>query len=266
MKPTAALVLLLFLFGWLTGGCEPASTPGDRNSASSTEKPVELYVLAAASLSDAMYEAKQQYEAVQPGVHLILVFGSSGALRKQIEQGAPADLFLSAGPVHMRALANQGYIDQQRILAGNQLVLITPRRSALAVHSLPELQQPAVKRVAIGQPDTVPAGQYAKQALSHAGIWNAVQQKAVFAKDVRQVLTYVETGNVDAGFVYRSDARMSDKVRVEAPADFHEPIVYPVGIVKATRHHGEALAFYQWLQSRTALDIFQKYGFLNWEN
>jgi molybdate transport system substrate-binding protein len=262
LKPKATLALfLLILFGTILPGCGTAKPHG--SGTDSPEKPVELYVLAAASLSDAINEAKPLYEASHPGVKLLTVFGSSGSLQKQLEQGAPADLFISAATKQMKALAEKQLIDLSTNLLANELVVIVPKNSSVPIQQLQDLQQESVKKLAIGQPETVPAGTYAEQALTHLGIWDEVQQKAVFAKDVRQVLTYVETGNVDAGIVYKTDALSSDQVRIVATAspDSHEPIVYPVAVVKATEHKNETVELYHWLQSEEAAEIFKKYGF-----
>jgi molybdate transport system substrate-binding protein len=229
-----------------------------------TTPQVELNILAAASLSDAMKELQATYEQQHHDVKLVQVFGSSGMLQQQIEQGAPADVFVSAGDAQMKALLSKQLIDpkQESNLLHNDLVLVVPKDGA-TLHALDDLMRPDVKKISIGQPDTVPAGSYAKQSLTFSGIWSQVQKKVVYAKDVRQVLSYVETGSVDAGLVYKTDALTSKRVTVVATADekSHAPIVYPYGIVNNSPHEQQAQEFYKWLRSPAAMAVFQKYGF-----
>jgi len=238
--------------------CSVGTTEGNAPS-----DQVRLYVLAAASLTDAVREIQNRYEATHPGVRLVPTFASSGRLKQQIEQGAPADLFLSAGTDEMEELVRKNRIDPRfkTDLLRNELVLIAPNGSSLK--GFADLASPRAGRIAIGQPETVPAGKYAKEALEHLGLWEKLRPKFVFAGDVRQVLAYVKTGNADAGIVYRTDARSSGDVTVVAVADSrsHRPIVYPVGVVKQSDHPAEARDFYRWLQGQEARAIFEKYGF-----
>lgn len=228
-------------------------------------QPVELSVLAAASLTDAMKEIQSRYESTHPGVKIVLSFASSGKLKQQIEQGAPADLFISAGTKEMNELVRKGMVgsrDHSNLLS-NELVLIVPKESRAKVKGFSDLTSPKVKTVAIGQPETVPAGQYAQQTLENLNLWKQVQPKLVFAGDVRQVLAYVKTGNVDAGIVYRTDVPAGPEVKIVATADpkTHQPIAYPAGVIKATQHPKQARDFYNWLRGPEAMKIFQKYGF-----
>lgn len=236
--------------------------------ASEAAAPVEnaaLTISAAASLTDALQEIKQAYEAANPSISLNFNFGASGALQQQIEQGAPADLFLSASSKNLKALVEGGFIaeDQQKKLLANELVIVTGADSKVQVAAIADLSQDTLGKIAIGIPESVPAGNYAMEALTNAKLWDSLQSKLVQAKDVRQVLQYVETGNVDAGFVYRTDALTSDKVTIAAAVDpaTYTPIVYPIGIVKETKHQSEAEAFYAYLQTADAMNVFTKYGF-----
>ncbi|MCD1257257.1 molybdate ABC transporter substrate-binding protein [Paenibacillus athensensis] len=268
-----ALIALLGAALVVVAGCgaspeaSPAVSPSP-SAAAATGVPVEaveLTVSAAASLTDALKEVQTAYEAAHAGIKLSFNFGASGALQQQIEQGAPADLFLSAAAKNMKALVDKQLIDPalQTALLANSLVVVVPADARTAPVALSDLTKPEVKAVAIGIPESVPAGSYAKEALTKAGLWDALQAKTVQGKDVRQVLQYVETGNADAGFVYKTDALTSAKVRVAFAADpaTYAPIVYPFGIVKATKHPQEAADLYAYLQSQAALDVFQKYGF-----
>ncbi|MCZ8513032.1 molybdate ABC transporter substrate-binding protein [Paenibacillus filicis] len=258
--PLAAIVLLLILSGCGTG--VPSARTDEKQAA--VEK-VELTVSAAASLTEAMKEIQTVYERSNKNVKLQFNFGASGTLQQQIEQGAPADLFISASTKNMKALTDRQLIqpDQQKTLLLGELVLIVPADGKTKIEKLEDLNRPEIHHIAAGEPETVPAGGYAKEALTKAKLWEPLQPKLVLGKDVRQVLTYVESGNAEAGFVYRTDALTSAKVKVALPVDpgIYSPIEYPAGIVKATKHAKEAQALYSFLQSKEAKDIFVKYGF-----
>lgn len=255
----AAAALLLFLTG-----CGAKGTSNPAKGAPAGEK-VELTVSAAASLTEALNEIKTAYEQANKNVKLQYNFGASGALQQQIEQGAPADLFLSAAAKNMKALMEQQLImpERESTLLFGELVLVVPADGKTKVESLNDLERPDIRHVAAGEPETVPAGGYAKEALMSAKLWEPLQPKLVLGKDVRQVLTYVESGNAEAGFVYRTDALTSSKVKVAFKVDpqSYKPIEYPVGIVKATKHAKEAEALYEYLHNKEAKDIFVKYGF-----
>lgn len=226
----------------------------------------DLTVSAAISLKDALDEIKQLYVAANPGVSIAINYGASGTLQLQIEQGAPVDIFLSAAPKQMDTLAAKGLLlPGTRVdLLRNEVVLIVPKDSTARISSFQDLTRPDVKQIALGEPVSVPAGQYAKQTLTNLGIYDAVSSKAVLGKDVRQVLTYVETGNVDAGIVYSTDAQSSTNVKVvaTAPANSHEPIIYPGAVIKDTKNADAAIAFLDSLRQPRAGAIFQKYGFV----
>lgn len=224
-----------------------------------------LTVSAAASLKDSLDQIQPFFEAKYPDIQLTFNYGASGALQQQIEQGAPADLFISAGQKQMQALIDQSLIDpaKQHPLLANELVVVVPGDSGTSLASVAELTGSGFKKIAVGEPESVPAGTYAQQSLTAGGIWDTLKDKLVFAKDVRQVLTYVETGNADAGFVYRTDAMTSDKVRIAfgIPGDTHKPIVYPVGILKQSEHAKEAEDLYNYLSAQEAQHIFSRNGF-----
>ena len=209
------------------GGCTRPRAP----------QPVTLTVSLAASLQNAMQEIQAIYE--RTGVRLTFNFGASGTLAQQIENGAPVDVFLSAAPKPLDGLEAKGLIlaGTRRNLLRNRIVLVAPAGTA-AVRSFQDLAGAGVKLVALGNPDSVPAGDYGRQTLQALRLWAAVEEKLVLAKDVRQVLSYVETGNADAGIVYETDARESSKVRVvaAAPAGTHAPIVYPVAVIRDSRN------------------------------
>ncbi|GIP24139.1 molybdate ABC transporter substrate-binding protein [Paenibacillus sp. J22TS3] len=258
----AGLILLLVMLA----GCGSLGASGTNEQVGSKEKQtqIELVISAAASLKDSLNELKPAFEKEHPNVRLLFNFGASGALQKQIEQGVPADVFLSAGQKQMDALIDKKLVDpgESTPMLKNDLVLIAAA-GAKSPATLESLGDDGVSRIAVGEPESVPAGQYTKEALEHYKLWDKLKPKLVFAKDVRQVLTYVETGNVEAGFVYRSDAQTSTKAGVMFTIDplSHRAIVYPEGIVKATQHPQEAKAFYNFMTSKTAQHVFTKYGF-----
>lgn len=232
--------------------------------AAPTEK-VELTISAAASLTDAFKEIQTNYENKNKQIKLNFNFGASGALQQQIEQGAPADLFFSAAAKNMKTLVDKQLIDttQQKNLLINELVVVVPADGKIALQKAEDLTNENMKHLAVGEPQTVPAGGYAKEALTNAKLWDTLQTKIVQGKDVRQVLTYVESGNAEAGFVYKTDALRSKSVKVAFSVDptTYTPIEYPAGIVKATKHSKEAADFYAYLQTKDAQDVFVKYGF-----
>ncbi|WP_192913055.1 molybdate ABC transporter substrate-binding protein [Bacillus mesophilum] len=221
----------------------------------------ELTVSAAASLQNVLNEIKTDFENDHTNITLTFNFGGSGSLQQQISQGAPADLFFSAAEDKFQTLVDEGLIGEGKNLLGNDLVLIASKGVTSKVSSFEDLS--AFETLSIGTPESVPAGKYAKEALSNLNIWENVTDKIVYAKDVRQVLTYVETGNVDAGIVYNTDALVSENVEIidSAPKGTHEDIIYPVGILKESDHQEEAKLFYDYLQSEKAMAIFKKYGF-----
>lgn len=225
-----------------------------------------LLVSTAASLTDVMQEMKTNYQRIKPGVNINYNFGASGALLQQIQQGAPADMFISAGKKQVDTLEQSGGLvgGTRSILAKNRLVLIVPK-SKVDVTSFLNLTGNSVKKIAIGEPRSVPAGQYAEQVLKNLGIFDKVQAKFVYANNVRQVLAAVESGNADAGLVYRTDAKISHKVRTVFAADekYHSPIVYPMGILKQSQNVAAAREFLQYLSSEPAKAILKKYGFIS---
>jgi len=232
-------------------------------NASHSTAQTKLTISAAASLKDALAEAETAYKQSRANVDFENNFGSSGTLAAQIDQGAPVDIFLSAAAKPMDELNARGLIvtETRRNLLKNSLVLIAPLDSPLK--DFDGLTSSAIRVIAIGDPASVPAGQYGQQTLTALHLYDALKAKLVFGKDVRQVLTYVETGNADAGLVYATDARVSGRVRVvaTAPETTHDPIVYPAAVVKGSSNSEAARMFLDFLGSAAARAIFQKYGF-----
>jgi molybdate transport system substrate-binding protein len=228
-------------------------------------EPIELTISAAASLNEALIEIKKNFENENPQIKLLYNIGGSGALKQQILQGAPVDLFLSAAIDPFDELTQKGLIDKQTQvdLLSNQLVLVTNKENPANINGFSDLKLNQINKIAIGIPESVPAGKYAKQTLDNLGLWEHLEPIVIQTKDVRQALTYVETGNVDAGIVYMTDVYVSDKVKVVATADeqTHDSIIYPAGIIKSSANKKEAELLLSYLQGKTAKTIFEKYGF-----
>jgi molybdate transport system substrate-binding protein len=225
----------------------------------------EITVSAAASLRDAFREISKQYEE-RTGTKINFNFGASGALQKQIESGAPVDVFASAGIPQMDALATQGLIvpEMRRDFARNTLVLIVPADSTSGITSFADLGGAKVAKLAVGNPKTVPVGQYAEQSLTRLGLWQRLGPRLILAEDVRQALDYVARGEVDAGIVYASDVRATGErvgTVATAPADSHDPILYPIAVVRASSHQEAARAFIDVVISDDGQRILEKYGF-----
>jgi molybdate transport system substrate-binding protein len=216
-------------------------------------------------LSDALAEINQLYIQANPGSTIVPNFTAAGTIQQQIENGAPCDVFVAAAPVWMDNLQTKGLIiqDTRRDLVGNTLVLVVPTGSSLNISSLNDLTGSAVQKIAIGDPGSVSAGTYAKKAFDQLNLYAALQPKLVLGGNVRQVLTYVETGDVDAGLVFATDAQGSSKARVVAgvPAEINSQIVYPAAIVKATKDIEAARLYLDFLSGEAAKSIFVKYGF-----
>ena len=227
-------------------------------------QPSSVTVSAAISLKAVLDQLGREYERDHPGAKIVLNYGGSGTLQHQIEQGAPVDIFFSAAQKQMDGLQSEGLVitDTRHDIVANDLVLIAPSASD-DIHTFQDLAKSSVKTVALGEPETVPAGMYAQQTLEKLNLWDAVKKKAIYAKDVRQVLTYVATGDADAGLVYRTDAQTSPKIRTifTAPPSSHDPIVYPAAVLKSSKDQAAARAFLEFLETPHALETFKTYGF-----
>ena len=224
----------------------------------------QLTISAAISLKDALEEIKPIYQTIHQDLEIIYNFSSSGSLQQQIEQGAPVDIFISAGNKQMDALESKKLLlvgTRQKLLT-NQLVLVTPKNEKL-INKIQDLTQTNVEKIAMGEPHSVPAGQYTIEVLSYYQILDKIKSKIIYAKNVRQVLSYLETGNVNAGFVYLSDAKTSREIRLVEifSKNSHSPIVYPIAVLKSSKNPKIAKEFSQFLFSRSAKKVFNKYGF-----
>lgn len=254
-----------FLIGlFLVLGLGACTQGGDRVTSQEAPK-TQLIISSAASLKDALQDLEPLYQKKHPAVTLRFNFASSGALQQQIEQGASADVFISAAAKQMNALQKRNLIlpETKRDLLTNQLVLITPAQSS-TIKTVQDLKNPAVRRIAIGDPKSVPVGQYATEVLQKKKLADSLQPKLVLANNVRQVLQFVESGNAQAGLVYYTDAKTAKQVKIAQtiPENLHAPIVYPVAVVKNSKNPEAAKKFTQFLSSPEASQILvDKYGF-----
>jgi molybdate transport system substrate-binding protein len=243
-------------------GCAPKAAPPQP---AANQQPVTLTVSAAASLNGYLQKVDALYTQANPNVTITPTFGASGTLESQIENGAPSDVFISAAEKQMNELQKKQLIatDTRADLLANTLVLIVPSDSTASITSFQDLATAKVKSVAIGEPKSVPAGEYALKALTELKIAGQVKPKEVMGSDVRTVLADVETGNVDAGLVYLTDAKTTDKVKVvaTAPADINAQITYPVAVIKASGHADAAKAYVSFLESEQVKALWQQFGF-----
>lgn len=227
-------------------------------------KQTGLTVSAAISLKDALDAITPLFAKANPGIAVHYNLGASGTLQQQIQQGAPVDVYISASSDQMDALAKQGLLIQgtRQDMVRNTVVLVAPTKSS-GIASFNDLKSSSVKVIAVGEPKTVPAGKYAQEVLTHFGLYDPLHSKFVFAKDVRQVLTYVASGDADAGIVYATDAKTTAKVKVvaTAPEDSHSPVVYPAAVLKDSKNVAAAQAFVSFLRSPTGQAVFEKFGF-----
>lgn len=253
-----AVILTCILLGCTNQKHEQTEKGGE------SSRPGELTVSAAASLTDAITQISKSYEFGR-NRRVYANFASSSTLQIQIENGAPADLFISASPKQMDALQGKGMIDEltRRDVLTNSLVLVAPIDSSDQLKEPQELTKAHIRRIAIGEPNSVPAGIYGKQSLTRLEIWSDVQPKLIPGADVRAVLAYVESGEVDFGIVYKTDAAMSRKVTIvyEFPSSSHHSILYPAAMVRGTKHEALAREFLEYLKTPDATTAFEKYGF-----
>jgi molybdate transport system substrate-binding protein len=260
----AGLTVVLF------AGCQPSTRPNKpvaRNAAAANinQEPStrEVLVFAAASTQESMQTIAKEFEGQNPGVKVRASFASSSTLAQQINSGASADLFLSASRQWMNFLQEKKRIAEECNLLGNQLVAVVRADAAISIAKPADLLESEVGHIAMAEPDSVPAGIYAKQALRKLGLWEKLQDKVVPGDDVRHALAMVETGAVEVGIVYATDAAVSQKVKLAFPfdADLTDPIVYPLAMLKQGVANSEAREFYHFLQSPSAATVFRQSGF-----
>jgi molybdate transport system substrate-binding protein len=224
----------------------------------------KVLVLAAISVSDALKTIAAEYERTT-GTGVVLSTGGSNVLARQIEEGAAADLFISADRPQMERLVNAGLVDpSDRIdLLSNQLVVVVPADRPAKFAGAGDLAAPGIRRIALGDPAAVPAGVYARAWLKQAGVWDAVRTRVVPSGHVRAALVAVEEGHADAAVVYRTDVRPGVRVQVAyvVPPGDAPPIVYPAAVLKRAPHRAAALSFLTYLRSPAARSVFSREGF-----
>ncbi|MDD2568330.1 MAG: molybdate ABC transporter substrate-binding protein [Clostridia bacterium] len=258
------VVLCMMLSMALLVGCAPNNENPANDEPEVTALPAQtITVAAAASLQEPLAEAIALYNQAQPNVTVDASYGSSGALLEQIQNGAPVDIFLSASKKYMTKADEAGLLaaDTAFDWLTNSLVVATSAQSDLTLASLEDVV--ALNNIALGTPESVPAGKYAKEALTNAGLWEQAEAKAVYAKDVKSVASYVESGSADVGFIYASDTvgREGIKTQFTVDSSLHSPIVYPVGIIGTTQVMEAAKSFTDFLKTDDAKAIFANYGF-----
>lgn len=258
IKKFVTLLALAFVCASLSCSLED-SRPGGKDEG-------QITVAAAISLKDAFLSVAQIYQE-RTGEKVNFSFGASGELMRQIEAGAPVDVFASAGQSEMDDLQSKGLVEAatRADFARNSLVIVTPAGSTLNLKAVADLTQPGLKRISIGNPATVPAGMYAQQLLVHAQLWKALQPRLIFAENVRQVLDYVERGEVSAGIVYSTDVGIAHgqvQVAMRAPEGAYGPILYPIATIKGSPHPGAAGQFMRFVLGADGQRVLQKFGFL----
>lgn len=262
MKKRFKVASLLLGCSLLLMGCG-SNNSNEKVNVENENKSVELNISAAASLKEVMAELETEYKKINENVTLVVNYGSSGSLQQQIEQGAPCDLFISAGQKQMNTLKDENLLldNTTKDLVENELVLI--QANGVEVQSFDDLKTDKVNKIAVGEPSSVPAGKYADEVLVNTGIKEGISDKLVFAKDVKEVLAWVASGNADLGFVYLSDALSNDSVTIveNVEVNDHTPITYPVSVIKDSKKVDEAKSFEDFLFTDTAQNIFEKHGY-----
>jgi molybdate transport system substrate-binding protein len=252
--PILAVILCLGIVTFL------AASPGVE------EKPTTIAVSAASTLTEAFTDIAREFEAAHPGTKVELNLASSGTLRAQIESGAPVDVFASSSESDMDLLSEKGLIEEssRKYFAANTIVMVVPEKnSSEPPKSLKDLTAGSIEKIAIGNPETTTIGKYVKHALEDAGIWDEIESKVILGENVKQVLTYVETGEVDAGFVFITDAESGQKdlYEIAFTIPVNESITYPIAVVNASANKEEAQEFVDFVTSTRGQEILTKYGF-----
>ena len=269
MKKLLLVAILLAVVVVSVGSCSAGFFDflgGDSSNATNTNVSGDINLAAAASLKN-VYDEKliPMFQKQYPNVKVTPTYASSGDLQTQIENGLKADIFMSAANKQMNKLIEEGYIDNStnKQFLENKVVLIVPANSTSNITSFNDLANMS-GHIAIGDPESVPAGQYAKEVFTNLGIWNSTESKLSLGKDVTEVLNQVAQGSADCGVVYSTDAKSNDGVKVicEAPAgSLNTSVIYPVAELKNTTNPDAANAFMDFLQTKEAKDIFVEYGF-----
>lgn len=259
-KNIATILTLSLITSLGIAGCNSSDI---KHKDSESQEAVELNISAAASLKEAMAKIEEEYKKVNENVTLVVNYGASGSLQQQIEQGAPCDVFISAGQKQMKALDEAGLLldGTYKDLLENDLVLIAPKDSD--VSNLDDLNTDKVKHIAVGEPSSVPAGKYADEVLVNLDLKDKIKDKLVFAKDVKEVLAWTQSGNAEVGFVYYSDTINTDNVKIveTTPSTSHSAIVYPIAVIKESKKPEAAKEFEDFLLSTDGQAILKDFGY-----
>lgn len=224
----------------------------------------EIIISAAASLTNVMTEISETFEMHHPDISVTCNFASSGSLVQQMANGAPVDVFASASVNHMDRAESKGLIDSstKKVFAANQLVLIVPEQSDVSINRILDLQGKEFQKIAVGHPESVPAGRYAKRFLEGNNMWGILYGRLVYTNSVRQVLDYVRRGETDAGFVYKTDTVIAkDKVKTKLAADKSLNILYPIAVTRMTKNPSAAHKFCEFVHGMTGQKILSEHGF-----
>ena len=267
----AAMVTAVAMLAVLTA-CGQTESKDEKETGEKNEgkKPVtELTVLAAASMTDAMQEIGEAYQETHENIEITYQFDSSGTLKTQIEEGAPADIFISAATKQMDELVQGELIAKDSVFPWleNKVVLIVPKDSEDGPDSFEDAAKEEVPMIAIGNED-VPVGQYTQTIYQNLGLWENIQAKANLASNVRQVLDWVATGNAPCGVVYATDAQIEENVKVvcEAPKGSCDPVIYPAGLVSASKEKEASAEFLEYLKTEEVSKILEAYGFTPYQS
>ena len=252
--PILAVVLCLGIAAFLAASPE------------AEEEQTTITVSAASSLTEAFTDIAREFEAAHPDTKVELNLAGSGTLRMQIEGGAPIDVFASASQDHMDLLSKENLIknSSRKDFTANTLVMVVPEKNGSEIpKSLEDLTADSVEKIAIGDPESAPVGKYTKQAMEDAGVWDKLEGKVILAENVKQVLTYVETGEVDAGFVYMTDAESGrkDLYEIAYTVPVNESISYPIAVVSESKNKDEAQEFVDFVTGTRGQEILAEYGF-----
>lgn len=265
MKKTKLLVLSLILTLTLTLTNSIFVNAKSIKAATSVAPVQTLTISAAASLKDVLLEVQRNFEKQNKTLKLVFNFGGSGALEKQIEAGAPVDIFISADTKNVKKLDDKNLIDKNSIkdIATNQLVLVAYKGISYKIKNINDIANDGISNICLGTLGSVPAGDYAKETLTYYKLWDKVSKKVVYAKDVTTVLNYVKMGNADVGFVYLTDAKKKSDAIIKQiiPNESHSPIVYEGATLSSTQYKDACKKFMDYLSAARSSIIFGKYGF-----
>ncbi|WP_340820193.1 molybdate ABC transporter substrate-binding protein [Methanolobus sp. WCC4] len=264
-KMSILAITILLVLAVFVSGCTDTNNVEQVDTDTKTDQVTTITVSAAASLTEAFTELETAFEEENPEIDVNYNFAGSGTLRMQIEGGAPIDVFASASQNHMNILSEQDLIDEdsRKDFAANTVVLITPVDSELGIAGPEDLTSDDVETITIGNPETAPVGKYTLEALEEAGLWDELEAKTLLADDVKQVLVYVERGEVDAGFVYSTDAATAEEGTIEVKATIPTvtPISYPIALVSSSTQQNAAQEFVDFVTSEEGTAILESYGF-----